>query len=369
MRSLLKDTAVIIPARNEQARISACLIALTQQDAARVTVILSVNDTTDRTAEVARDTAQRHGLHLVVLERTLAPAQGVGTARRIGCDHALRHMPELRYILTTDADCIVSPDWIARNRAHLERVDAVCGNVGLIAEEAGILDRMDRHLATLEGTYRKLVQDFYARHAPGCADIVGTHGEAAGASLAFTKAAYFTVGGFAPLRSGEDRQIVRALRSAGHRVRHANDVTVRASCRLHGRAAGGMSDALKARICGVDYMIDDCLPPADWLMEQAAGETLGSWPPDVPARFRLNVRDLPQHIQILEDYRNSERLRSVSNVPAGTLPSSDLGRPMPDKGTAIVPADPDLLTCRTPEVRMSAPIQTNASAMPTMKGA
>lgn len=337
MLSLLKDTAVIIPARNEEARIGACLIALARQDAARVTVILTVNDTTDRTAEVARDTAHCHGLHLVVLERTLAPVQGVGTARRIGCDHALRNMPELRYIVTTDADCIVAPDWIARNRAHLERVDAVCGKIGLIAEEAGILDGMDRHLATLEGTYRKLVQQFYERHAPGGADVAGTHGEAAGASLAFIKAAYLAVGGFAPMKCGEDRRIVRALRSAGHRVHHADDVTVQASCRLNGRAGGGMSDALKARIGRLDYMIDDCLPPADRLVRHAVRKTLGPWPPQVPTRLRLKVRDLPHHIRILENYRNSDRLTSVSNAPAGALPSPDLGRPHAGQGVSDCP--------------------------------
>lgn len=366
-RPIAKDTAIIIPARNEEARIGPCLTALAEQGNA--TVILVVNNTTDRTGSVARGIAAQFGLDLTVLERTLPAHEGVGTARRIGCDHALQTMPALRYLLTTDADCIVASNWIARNLAHLKTADAVCGKVDLIENEADILDGMDPHLATLEGIYRTLVQDIYARHAPGCADIGGTHGEAAGASLAFTHAAYLAGGGFAPVRCGEDRRIVRALRAAGQRVRHADDVTVQASCRLIGRAAGGMSDALKARIGGMDYLVDDCLPPADWLVRQASGKTLGPWPPLVPARYRLNVRELPQHVEILENFRNSERLTPAPIASAATMPCSHLGTLLPGKGSAIVPAGPDMRVCPVPVDRLPAPTQTNLSALPTVKGA
>ncbi|PVA11021.1 glycosyl transferase [Pelagivirga sediminicola] len=364
--TVTKDTAIVIPARNEEARIGVCLSALAAQCAARVTVILVVNNTTDCTSAAARGIAARLGLDLTVLERSLAPDQGVGAARRIGCDHALQTLPALRYLLTTDADCIASPDWIARNIAHLETVDAVCGKIGLIAGEADILDGIDRHFAEIEGTYRRLVQDIYARHAPGCADIGGTHGDAAGASLAFTRAAYLAAGGFAPVSCGEDRRIVRALREAGGRVRHADDVTVQASCRLTGRAVGGMSDALKARISGMDYPVDDCLPPADWVVRHAVHNVLGPWPPLVPKRFRLNVRDLPRHIELLENFRNSERLTSVSIASAAMSPLDML---LPGKGSAHVAAGADMRAGPVFADRPPAPTQTDASAVPTTKGA
>jgi len=351
-----KDIAVIIPARDEEDRIAACLTALAGQYTARVTVIVVLNNTTDRTGDIARNIAGRHDLDLIVLDHILAEDQGVGTARRIGCNHALQGLPHLRYLLTTDADCIVAPDWIARNLTHLQTVDAVCGKVDLITGEADILDGMDRHFATLEGTYRKLVQDIYARHAPGCGDIAGTHGEAAGASLAFSRLAYLAVGGFDPVICGEDRRIVRAFRGSGHSVRHASDVTVQASCRLMGRAAGGMSDALKARIGGTDYKIDDCLPPAEW-------------PPQVPERYRLNVRDLPRHIAILENFRNSGGLIPASIAPVDAASCSRTGTLQPDRASAIVPADSDLQACRIPANNMLATTQTKGSAEPTVKGA
>lgn len=369
MRKSVTDIAVIIPARNEEDRIAACLSALAAQCTARVTIILVVNNTHDRTADVARDTARLHGLHLVTLERSLAAEQGVGTARRIGCNNALRNMPDLRYILTTDADCIVGPDWIARNCEHLQHVDAVCGKVDLITAETGNLDGMDRHLATLEGTYRTLVQQLFARHAPGCADIDATHGEAAGASLAFTTEAYLAVGGFSTVKCGEDRRIARALRDAGRKVRHADDVTVQASCRLSGRAAGGMADALKARINGEDYMIDDCLPPADWMIDRVARKTLGPWPAHVPAEFRLKVRDLPHHIRMLKDFENSEgrMLAPIGPVAAASWSHPDVQQPA--KGSAIVPADPDVQSVLPAKDRISAISQLNMSALSAAKGA
>lgn len=324
---IVKDTAIVIPAQNEAGRIGACLTALAQQCTARTMMILVVNNTTDDTSGIARSAAARLGLDLTVLERTLEPHEGVGTARKIGCAHALNTLPDLQYLLTTDADCIVDPCWIRRNLANLQSADAVCGKIDLIADEANILDGMDSHFATLEGTYRKLVQDIYARHAPGCADIRGTHGEAAGASLAFGKSAYLDVGGFAPIACGEDRRIVRALRNAGRKVRHACDVRVQASCRLNGRAVGGMSDALKARVSGLDYMIDDCLPPADWLVRSAIVKTLEPWPPQVPTRLRLNVRDLPRHIKVLENFHNSEKMTLASITPVDAPPCSDFEIP------------------------------------------
>lgn len=334
-----KDTAIVIPARNETARIGACLAALAGQSPTRITVILVVNNTIDRTSGTARDAAARLGLGLTVLERILGSHEGVGSARKIGCDHALQAMPSLRHLLTTDADCIVAPDWIARNLAHLETVDAVCGKVDPIAGEAGILEAMDANLATLEGTYRDLVQSVYARHAPGCADIGGTHGEAAGASLAFSKAAYLAAGGFASVLCGEDRRIVRSLRRGGRKVRHAADVRVQASCRLTRRAVGGMSDALKARIGGADYRVDDCLPPADWLVRAAGCAALGPWPPQVPARFRLNVQGLPRHIEILKDFLSSGPMSRAPTAPVAAVPWVHLGLPQPDRRSAANAAD------------------------------
>lgn len=360
-----RDIAVVIPARNEAERIDACLAALAGQCADRVSIILVVNNTTDDTIGNARVIADQHGLDLGVIDCLLPLNQGVGTARQLGCDHALRVMSELQYVLTTDADCIVAHDWIHRNVAHLQQVDAVCGKIDLIENEAGILDGMDRVLATNEGKYRKLVQQFYAQHAKGCDDIAGTHGEAAGASLAFRIKAYRTVGGFDPIKCGEDRCIVRALRLSGHSVRHADDVVVRASCRLTGRATGGMSDALKARITGIEYLIDDCLPAATWLVRNAAANTLGVWPPLVPLADRVHVRDLPLNIDRLSYFQSLRRPAIAAALPAlaKAVSSSYDGTLFPDRGSAIFPVDPSLPQSMPRKAAALAQTQTVPSAL------
>lgn len=297
-----KDIAVIVPARNEQERVGACLIALERQLADRARVIVVVNNTTDSTSDVVRQIGYQRQMDVEVIDCLLGPLEGVGSARRIGCDHVLHKMPDLRWLLTTDADCVVAPDWIRRNIAHLDRADVVCGKVVPMVNEVGILEGMDRTLAKNEGRYRQLVQDIYATYAAGMERLKNTHGEAAGASLAFSATSYRSVGGFQKVKCGEDRQIVRDFRLSGYSVLHADDVVVNASCRLSGRASGGMSDALMARVSGRDYLIDDCLPDAEWIVANFATHSLGVWPPHVPSKRRVHVLDLPRNIEMLENF-------------------------------------------------------------------
>jgi len=338
-----KDIAIIIPARNEAERIGACLRALNGQFASRVRIILVLNNTDDETHEIALETASSLSLDVKILERVLMSEEGVGSARRIGCDYAIGHLPHLRYLLTTDADCVAAPDWVSRNIDLLQSADAVCGKIELLASEKGVLDGMNPALATNEGQYRKLVQTVYARYAPRSADIDGTHGEAAGASLAFRKTAYQSIGGFEAIKCGEDRQIIRAMRLSGRRVLHTDDAVVYASCRLTGRAVGGMSDALKARIEGTDYLVDDCLPGADWLVANARMGTLGVWPPIVPESGRVHVRDLLRHIQTLNSFVSLIQVPiAEAAVPATTegRASSQSAALRYRRGPTCVPAGP-----------------------------
>ena len=317
-----KDIAVAIPARNEEQRIGSCLSALAGQCSERTTVVVVINNSTDRSIAVARHVADRKCIDLRIVHCVIEQDLGVGAVRNIGCLHAIRHMPDLRYLLGTDADCVVGPGWVFRNSAHLETSDAVCGRVTPLIGDLAVLQKMNQTLARNEGVYRGLVQTLYACYAEGCQSLGGTHGETAGASLAITKEAYLAIEGFTSVGAGEDRMIVRKLHRLGYRVRHANDVVVQASCRLVGRARGGMSDALKARIFHDDYYIDDCLPSSECLLKQVAAGTLGSWPPLAPQDDRVLASDLGRHIDALATYLNSHRpgLSAGTTVPAQPAP-------------------------------------------------
>jgi len=293
------ESVVIIPARNEEHRIVACLRALAHQSDGLAIVIVA-NNCTDRTVTIADEAGTDLGLTLEILDRTFDPEAGVGKARHLGCTHALTRWPDARHLLTTDADCLVASDWVARNRLHLGEVAAVCGRVSPMASELSVLSGIDIVPAEMEGRYEALAIEFYRRFRPGPCGLDGDHGCAAGASLGLLASAYRAVGGFADLKIGEDRDLVRRLKSNGFGVRHAGDVRVAASCRLDGRAQGGMSDALRARAARTDYVIDDALPPASVLIDAATRGDLGPWPLQVAPQNRLRACDLAPHIAALE---------------------------------------------------------------------
>jgi len=80
-------TAIVIPARNEARRIGACLAALQPQLTPACRVVLVANNCTDATVARARAALAEPQLQIITLK--LEPGQGVGTARRIGCQAAL----------------------------------------------------------------------------------------------------------------------------------------------------------------------------------------------------------------------------------------------------------------------------------------
>ena len=89
------------------------------------------------------------------------------------------------------------------------------------------------------------------------------HAAHSGASIALTLAAYRRVGGLPAVPVGEDRALFEALVRAEMRVRHCPAARVVVSCRLDGRAAGGMADTLRRRLAEADAApLDAGLEPA-----------------------------------------------------------------------------------------------------------
>lgn len=225
-------TAIVIPARNEERRIEACLAALMPQIGDDTLLVLVANNSNDATAARARMAVPATALRII---RGEFPAnRGAGSARRLGCAAALRAVPDLEWLMTTDADCAVAPDWVERNLDHLTVLDAVCGAVVPITDESGNLANMPAEQGQNEADYRRLVQLFHAGVYPEAHNPLPHHGEAPGASLAFRAAAYRQAGGFSHLRRGEDRDLIRRMRAAGLRVGHAGAVP--AAVRIPGRS-------------------------------------------------------------------------------------------------------------------------------------
>jgi cellulose synthase/poly-beta-1,6-N-acetylglucosamine synthase-like glycosyltransferase len=128
------EIAIAIPARNEEDNIISCLAALDRAcglvDNVRVTLVVSVNNSADRTAVIARHFAAAHAA-VVVEEINLAPCDShAGGARRRAMEQAATIAGDDGVILTSDADSEVAPEWILANLTELSKgVDAVAGTV------------------------------------------------------------------------------------------------------------------------------------------------------------------------------------------------------------------------------------------------
>lgn len=262
---------VAIPVRNEATRIGACLASLAAQvdldgrplPAGSFGVVLLLNNCRDDTAGAIAC----QPMPLWVIARELPPSHAhAGAARRLAMDAAagwlLAGDRPAGAILTTDADTRVAPDWIARHQAGFaRRQDAVAGYVAADPAERAALPPALRRRERLEARYDEALSEIAARLDPEPHDPWPRHRMAAGASLGVTLQAYQAIGGL-PLRPvGEDRALVAELLRRDARVRHDPDVRVVTSCRLIGRAAGGMADTLQRRLIDPNAPCDAALEP------------------------------------------------------------------------------------------------------------
>lgn len=262
------SAVVAIPVRNEEDRIGACLMALSEQTgiaAAGLGVVLLLNNCTDGTARVAASLAERLGLPLRLIERDHEGANA-GWARREAMEEAARWLEpggaNAGVILTTDADSRVPADWVARNLAGIAAgADAVAGRIALDEEDAARLPAGLRARGRLEGTYEALLVEIEALLDPLLHDPWPRHRTTSGASLAVRLAAYRRVGGMPPLALGEDKAFVSSLLSSDALVRHDPEIVVTTSGRLEGRAPGGAADTMRLRCEMPDSPCDPALEP------------------------------------------------------------------------------------------------------------
>lgn len=284
--------AIVIPARDEAERIGPCLDALAAQEGIGDTAIyLCVNNSTDATARFAASQARARGLALMVIEAVL-PRGGVGRARRLGHLFAQRHSPRATALLSTDADTVAAPGWLAAMRAALDTAPAVLGRIeGLSDIDAALLDEL-RGRGAIEDAYLRLSFEF-ERLLTGAAETALALNTAGGANLGLRREVYRAIGGFRPLTSGEDRDLVERLLAAGHAPLRANGAVVAASMRADGRAPDGMAAKIAARLSGRDAGLDTALAPFPAMLARHLGGGSPARPRRVLSRGEAE-RDLPR---------------------------------------------------------------------------
>jgi hypothetical protein len=291
--------SVCIPARNEAGLLSSTLAALGQaidHVSEPGTVVLIANNTEDNTAPIFQDWAQSRGTSHVVASVDLAdPIRNAAHARRLALDLGAYVMPT-GVLLTTDADTRVAPDWIERNLAHLVAgAHLVCGRVDVDEHELASLPRPVRLCGDAEAAYFQRCADLWTAWTGESAPKLSVR--AMGASLALTSETYCRAGRLPLPAVAEDKALAAAVRAQGLVILEAEDVRVTTSCRLDGRAAGGMSDALRERAYESDPYCDETLVPLHVLHARAA-----AW---------LGLAGTPDRCQVFEHLCQTDaRLRS-----------------------------------------------------------
>ncbi len=183
--------SVVIPAYNEEANITACLESLNRQTIPRDQYELIVVDgnSQDRTRELAAPLAD------LVFIQTSAK---VGGARN---DGILRARGEI--VATTDADCVVPPDWLERILSDFERYRPVQLYGTIYPSEGGIRN----HLAlALANAFSRI--GYWTR----------TLSYTLGCNTAFDREAFIAAGMYRIVDAGDDLEIAIRMKKQGRVV-------------------------------------------------------------------------------------------------------------------------------------------------------
>jgi cellulose synthase/poly-beta-1,6-N-acetylglucosamine synthase-like glycosyltransferase len=213
---------VVVPAHNEFSLLSRCLGAI-RTAAIGVAVPTSVVVVLDACDDDSAELVAQWGPEVHFLS---VDARNVGAARAAGFRYAFSSLADAgtpTWYATTDADTEVGNDWLVRQLGS--GADMVLGVVRI-----GQWRHHSKDAAQLyEARYRAEAQHHQHVH---------------GANMGFSSEAYWRVGGFAPLATGEDVDLVERFQAAGCRIHWDDSLWVTTSDRRNGRAPDGFADHL-----------------------------------------------------------------------------------------------------------------------------
>jgi len=180
--------SVIVPSFNEEENIAQCLVSLSHQTLERreYEVIVVDGGSTDKTCEIARKYADK------VFVQT---SKKVGGARNDGVMAAKGEI-----IASTDADCILPPDWVERVRKDF----ADPAVVQLYGPVYPIEDTVGNHFSLLlANTFSRI--GYYSR----------TFYYTLGCNTAFRKDAFLRAGMYRCIDAGDDLEIAMRMKDQG----------------------------------------------------------------------------------------------------------------------------------------------------------
>ncbi len=249
--------SVIVAARNEEKNLPALLQSLTAQDyPAHLFEIFIINDhSTDNSANIVQSFPLAN-LHYLSLEQELKGTK-THTYKKAAISIAIRKSKGA-LIVTTDADCVVPPQWLSNIAAYYEQYHPVMMVMPVVMKNngslIGIFDSMD--FLTLQGITAAAVHH-------------RLFGMCNGANLAYTRVAFDAVNGFDgidQLASGDDMLLLQKMEKAfPAKIHYIKSKAVLVST----KAAGSLTAFLqqRARWSGkAGHYPDKNIMPVLWLV-------------------------------------------------------------------------------------------------------
>ena len=224
---MIRRVVVVVPAADEERLIAGCLASIAAarsylyrgSASLRVQTIVVLDNCRDQTAANAAASGEAQLISI--------SARNVGAARRAGAHAALSGADPAQevWLASTDADSLVPVNWLehmideARRGTHLV--------LGTAMPAPGL--RPSVHASWLS--------QHHLREG---------HPHVHGANLGIRGDAYRTLGGWAPVRTGEDIDLARRAAATGHlRISRTAAIPVLTSTRRAGRAPRGFSSYLR----------------------------------------------------------------------------------------------------------------------------
>jgi glycosyltransferase involved in cell wall biosynthesis len=223
--SSVAQAVVVVPAHNEIRALPRTLRAL-----ATATLCLPIPTLIVVVLDSCTDGSERLAGRFGPDVRFVSVEAGnVGAARAAGFDHASSVCdvaPEQTWYATTDADTTVNANWLLRMIDS--DADMVLGTVRVADWKNFPADVVRRYLRA-----------YYSRFTRSGHDHVH------GANMGFRADAYWRLGGFRALATGEDVELVERFEAAGLRIRRDPELSVATSARRDARAPGGFGAHLR----------------------------------------------------------------------------------------------------------------------------
>ncbi|WP_147205078.1 glycosyltransferase [Segetibacter aerophilus] len=196
--------SVIIPARNEEHQIAKCLRSVLDQNypSELFEVIVADDYSTDNTAGIVRQMQNEYkNLRLLQIEKLL-PQKQLNSYKKKALELAIQQANG-DWIVTTDADCNVSEEWLSNFSNFIQQNNAV-----FVAAPVKFINT---------GSFVSIFQclDFISLQGITAASVsAGFHTMCNGANLAYSKKVFYEVDGFKGIdniASGDDMLLMHKI--------------------------------------------------------------------------------------------------------------------------------------------------------------